>query len=125
MNASATDMRDFILALERETPRGLHPATDEALRWWFVELRDNVDNPTAVYELTGKICWRVVQELEFDAENNECVGDYREAYRCRRQAERFAARFNQPCDPTYARLRPPNECAHASASDDNDLRPSQ
>ena len=25
MTATTTDMRDFIIALERETPRGLHP----------------------------------------------------------------------------------------------------
>ena len=69
------------------------------LREYFSELRSCVNDPPAVYELTGKICWRAVQELEYDAENNETFGDYREAYRSRRRAERFAARYNQPCEP--------------------------
>jgi hypothetical protein len=62
-------------------------------------MRDAVDDPAAVYELTGKICWRVVQELEFSAENYECVGDHRDAWHARRQAQRFAARFGQHCEP--------------------------
>jgi hypothetical protein len=36
MSATATTMHDFILTLERETPRRLHPSTDVALD---VELR--------------------------------------------------------------------------------------
>jgi hypothetical protein len=99
MSAAVTDMRDFILALERETPRSLHPITDEALCWWFGELRDAVDNPAAVLVLTRKICARVVQELEFEAENAESAGFHHTAYRARRQAERFAVRFGQPCEP--------------------------
>jgi hypothetical protein len=99
MSAAVTDMRDFILALERETPRSLHPTTDEALCWWFGELRNAVDNPAAALVLTRKICARVVQELEFEAENAESAGFHHAAYRARRQAERFAARFGQPCEP--------------------------
>jgi hypothetical protein len=99
MSASVTDMRDFIAALERETPRGLHPTTDAALHWLFVELRDSVDNPAAVLELTRKICRRAVQELEFAAENDASAGFHHDAYRRRPQAARFAARFGQPCEP--------------------------
>ena len=99
MSATETDMRDFITALERETPRGLHPSCDAWVGKYFSEMRSRWNDPAAVYDLTGKIVYATVQELEFDAENNETFGDYREAYRCRHRAKRFAARFNQPCDP--------------------------
>ena len=99
MSAGATNMVDFILAIEREVPRQLHPCTDVAIAEHLGEMRAHVDDPAAVHALTCKICWRVVQELEFDAENAEDVGDYGDAYRARRQAERFAARFGQPCEP--------------------------
>jgi hypothetical protein len=99
MSASATSMYDFILALERQVPWGLHPCTDNAIHEYLSDMRAHVDDPAAVYKLTGKICQRVVQELEFVAENKETVGYYRDAYCSRRQAERFAARFNQPCEP--------------------------
>jgi hypothetical protein len=99
MSAVATDMRDFIKALERQVPWGLHPCSDEAIHWCLAEMRDAVDDPAAVHKLTGKICRRVVQELEFSAENDETVKHYRDAWRARRRAERFAARFNQPYEP--------------------------
>ncbi|HEV3162029.1 MAG TPA: hypothetical protein VGZ89_18880 [Xanthobacteraceae bacterium] len=100
MSAVVSDMIDFVLALERQTPRGLHPCTDAALDEYFTELRDAIGDPAAVYKITGKICWRIVQELEFTAENYETFGDHRTAWRARRQAARFAARFGQPCEPS-------------------------
>jgi hypothetical protein len=99
MSAVATDMVDFITALERQVPWGLHPCNDVAMHEYLSEMRDAVNDPAKVYELTGKLCWRVVQEFEWSAENDECVGYYRDAWRARRRAERFAARYNQPCDP--------------------------
>ena len=99
MSAELASMHDFILAIERETPRGLHPCTDAVLGEYFSEMRTRVDDFAAVHALTGKICHRVVQELEFAAENAESVGDRRDAWRARRQAERFAGRFGQPCEP--------------------------
>ena len=102
MSAVATDMRDFIDVLQRAIPWGLHPTTDIAIRDYLFAMHSHIDDPAVVYALTGNICERVVQELEFLAENNESAGYagcHRDAYRARRRAERFAARFNQPCEP--------------------------
>jgi hypothetical protein len=66
MSASVTGMHDFIAALDRAAPRGLHPTTDVALDEYFIELRDKANNPTAACEVIGKICARVVQELSVD-----------------------------------------------------------
>jgi hypothetical protein len=99
MSAVVTDCRDFVLALERAVPWGLHPTTDNAVNLYLSEMRHRFEDPVVVHEFTHKICRRVVQELEFTAENAECVGFYRDAWRTRRQAERFAARFDQPCEP--------------------------
>jgi hypothetical protein len=106
MSAVQTDMRDFIHAIERVIPWGLHGCTDTALHEYLSEMRDCFDDPAAVQKLTGKICRRVVQELEFTAENCETVGHYRDAYRVRRRAQRFAKRFNQPCKPWGRRCLP-------------------
>jgi hypothetical protein len=96
MSATATDMKDFILALERQTPAPMS-------RWTNIlpKCVCGTDDPAAVHKLTGMICHRVAQELEFDAENNETFGHHRDAWRARHQAERFAARFRQPCGPEH------------------------
>jgi hypothetical protein len=65
-----------------------------------------------VHKLIGKVCARVVQELEFSAKNSESAGCYRDAYCARRQAERFAARFNQPSEPIRSAAR--RECRLSS-----------
>jgi hypothetical protein len=81
MSATITDMRDFIVALNRCIP-------DLALRGsvgeYIDEMCANVDDPVAVYSLMRKICQHVVQELEFAAENAESVGYHRDAWRTRR-----------------------------------------
>jgi len=66
MTATATDMRDFILALERETPRGLHPSCDAWNRDYFSKMRACWNDPAVVYDLTSKIVYSTVQELEYD-----------------------------------------------------------
>jgi hypothetical protein len=101
LSAAGTDMCDFIVAIERALPP-LLPCAEDAIRWYLVEARSAVDDLVAVCELTGKICGRVVQELEFEAEDWEAAGYQgyaRDAWRCRYQARRFAARFGQPCQP--------------------------
>jgi hypothetical protein len=85
MSAVISDMRDFIDVLQRAIPWGPHPTTDEAVHDYLAEMHRHIDDPAAVYALTGKICWRVVQQLEFNAEDNESVGDYCDAYRSRRR----------------------------------------
>jgi hypothetical protein len=99
MSASITDMRDFVLALERAVPWGLHPTTDKAIHDWLAEARSAAGEPAVVWELVGRICQRVVQESQFSAENDGGVVFYCDAYRPPRQAERFAARFGQTCAP--------------------------
>lgn len=98
MSASLTGMHDFIEALHRQVPRDIHPSAREAIRWYFADMRDAVDDPATVLRISRKICRRVVQELRWAAESFESARVYRDAYRAQRQADRFANR---------RRVRPP------------------
>jgi hypothetical protein len=93
MTATVCTMHDFVLALQRQVPRDLHPSAPEALRWDFVAMRDAVDDPAEVLRLSRKVCRRVVQELNWEAESFESARAYRAAYRSQHQAERFARRW--------------------------------
>jgi hypothetical protein len=93
MSASLTGMHDFVEALRRQVPRDIHPSASEAIRWYFADMRDAVEDPAEVLRLTAKVCDCVVQELNWCAEDLESARAYRDAHRARRQAERFAVRW--------------------------------
>ncbi len=52
-------------------------------------MREIADNPVEVLRLAGHIQERVVRELHWEADNCATVRHYREAWKLRRQAERF------------------------------------
>ena len=86
-------MYQFIETLRLHIPP-IHPCGEEAVYSYFAEMRDATDDPPEVARVAAMIRDRVVQELRFEAESIEssrCPGCYRDAYRLRRQADRFDA----------------------------------
>jgi hypothetical protein len=86
-------MRDFIEALRRHVPP-IHPCGEEHVHSCLCQMRSAVDNPAEVVCLAAEVRNRVVWELLFEAESVEssrCPSCFKDAYRLRRQAERFRA----------------------------------
>jgi hypothetical protein len=97
MSATTTDMGDFIEAMCRQIPDDIHPSAERNIAELFWEMRSAADNPAEVSRLMQLVGRYVVRELNFNAENAQHFSDDirgREAWRYRRQAGRFAARWN-------------------------------
>jgi hypothetical protein len=90
VSASAATMHDFIETLRRHVPP-VHPCGAEEIRWLFVEMCEAVDDPSRVVQLAARVRRRVVQELRWEAESAESARAWRDAYKLRRQADRFEA----------------------------------
>lgn len=84
-------MYDLIEAWQLRIPRDLHPWGQDAVYSYLAEMRDAVDNPAEVARLASMVRDRVVQELRREAANAETAGFFKDAYRLRRQADRFEA----------------------------------
>jgi len=92
MSATVINMHDYIEALRLHVPPDIHPSTRSIIAEYLAEMHLAADDdPALVAKLAGFICYRVAQELRFEAENCESARDFHEAYRLRRQADRFEA----------------------------------
>ena len=67
------------------------PITDAQLREIFTDLGYPIEAEREIARLAGLIRRRVVSELRWDAEKHQSVGYHKDAYRLRRQADRFEA----------------------------------
>ncbi len=90
MSASATDMFDFIDELRRRVPRDIHPMAQALIDEDIGAMRDAADDPARVLQLIAKVRERVIDELCWEAVKAETGHDFKQAYRLRRQAARFA-----------------------------------
>ena len=86
-----TSMSDFIEALRLRVPRDIHPAAHEIIHWDLCEMREAVDDPARVMQLIAKVHHRIASELRWEAVKHASVRDFKDAYRLRRQADKFEA----------------------------------
>lgn len=91
MSASPTSMHDFIEALRVKIPRDIHPMALQFIHEDLGEMREVVDDPARVMQLVAKVRHRIVDELRWEAEKFASVRDFKDAYRLRRQADKFEA----------------------------------
>jgi hypothetical protein len=93
-------MYDLIEAWGLRIPRDLHPYGLTIAHEYLSEMRNVVAYSSAgeiapheaereIVRLAGMIRRRVVSELRWDAEKHRSVGYHKDAYRLRRQADRF------------------------------------
>jgi hypothetical protein len=86
-------MGERLARWERRIPP-IHPCGEDAVLDYLAGMRAAMhnDDPAEFERLAGKIRSRVAQELRFEAENYETFpGSAREAYKLRRQADRYEA----------------------------------
>jgi hypothetical protein len=91
VSASMTSMHDFIEALRVRVPRDIHPAARRFIHEDFGEMREAVDDPARVMHLIAKVRDRIASELRWEAKKFASVRDFKDAYRLRRQADKFEA----------------------------------
>jgi hypothetical protein len=95
-------MYDLIEAWQLRVPRDLHPYGLTIAHEYLAEMRNVAAYSSAgeiapheaereIARLAGLIRRRVVSELRWDAEKHQSVGYHKDAYRLRRQADRFEA----------------------------------
>jgi hypothetical protein len=85
-------MHDFIEALRIRVPRDdIHPMALQFIHEDFCEMCNAVDDPARVMQLVAKVRHRIVDELRWEAEKFASVRDFKDAYRLRRQADKFEA----------------------------------
>lgn len=93
MSGSTTSMHDIINVLRMRVPPEIHPSAQAIIGEYFGEMRDAADRglPHQVIDLIGRIRWRIVDELRWEAEKSISCGDYREAYKLGHRADRVEA----------------------------------
>jgi hypothetical protein len=90
MSASVTTKHDFIEALYIKVPRELHPCAEDRIYGYFDRMREAVDDPALVVKLSTWVREAVAQELRWEAEVCDFAREFKEAYRLRRRADKFA-----------------------------------
>jgi hypothetical protein len=88
MSAVITTMHEFIETLSRHIP-SIHPSARGWIDDWILDMRAAVNDPAEVVRLAIKVRKSVVEELRWEAEKVASVGYFKDAYRLRRQADRF------------------------------------
>jgi hypothetical protein len=98
MSASLTTMREFIEGLRLRVPPEIHPSAQGIVRQHLDDAcyADAHGDLATVHRLLDLVGRKIADELRWEADKSATprIKDYREAYRLRRRADRFEARFN-------------------------------